>query len=149
MGKMKSIKMDRDLKTGAISGKEAQEELEKYHDVSLFNKCIEEETRAISNIAKTFVRRNDYYKKFGQRDLSIDKHGQEYDLDPRITYFKKCLQEQDLALPILDKIFKKTLCLQNYLLTDGNCRGLAAACEFLDYHLVNRFLFNNCGITGK
>lgn len=81
--------------------------------------------------------------------MSIDKHGQEYDLDPRITYFKKCLQEQDLALPILDKISKKTLCLQNYLLTDGNCRGLAAACEFLDYHLVNRFLFNNCGITGK
>ena len=70
MSKMKSIKMDRELKTGAISGKEAQEMLEQYHDVSLFNKCIEEETRAISNIAKTFVRRNDYYKKFGQRDLS-------------------------------------------------------------------------------
>lgn len=65
MSKMRSIKMDRELKTGAISGKEAQEMREQYHDVSLFNKCIEEETRAISNIAKTFVRRNDYYKKFG------------------------------------------------------------------------------------
>ena len=51
-------------------------------------------------------------------------------------------------LPILDKIYKKTLCLNDYLLSDGNCRGLAAACELFDHRVVNRVLFNNCGITG-
>ena len=52
-------------------------------------------------------------------------------------------------LPILDKIYKKTLCLNDYLLSDGNCRGLAAACELFDTQVVNRVLFNNCGITGE
>ena len=58
------------------------------------------------------------------------------------------MKEQDLALPILDKIYKKTLCLNNYILNDGNCRALAAAGKVLDHHIVNRFLFNNCKITG-
>lgn len=79
----------------------------------------------------------------------MDKHGEEYDLDPRIAYFKRCKEEQDLVLPILDKIYKKTLCLHNYLLTDGNCRALAAAGELLDHTLVNRYLFNNSGMTGN
>ena len=51
-------------------------------------------------------------------------------------------------LPILDKIWKKTLCLNNYFLSEGNIRGLASACEVLDFRLVNRLLLNNCGITG-
>ena len=124
-------------------------EKEKVQDVSLFNKCIEEETRAISNIAKNFVRKNEYNKKCNKRDLSVDKKGLMCEQDPRIAYFKKCLQEQDLALPILDKIYKKTLCLNNYLLTDGNCKALAEAGKVLDPYVVNRFLFNNCRITGK
>ena len=53
-----------------------------------------------------------------------------------------------MTLPILDKIWKKTLCLQNYFLSEGNIKGLAAACEVLDYRLVNRLLLNNNGITG-
>lgn len=51
-------------------------------------------------------------------------------------------------LPILDKIYKKTLYLQDYLLSDGICKGLAAACKLFDHRLVNRVLFTNCGITG-
>ena len=51
-------------------------------------------------------------------------------------------------LPILDKIYRKTLCLNDYLLSDGNCRGLAAACELFDHQVVNRVLFNNCGLSG-
>lgn len=42
----------------------------------------------------------------------------------------------------------KTLCLQNYLLSEGHCRGLAEACEHLDHKVVNRMLFNNCSISG-
>ena len=61
---------------------------------------------------------------------------------------KKCSENLDRVLPILDKVYMKTLCLQNYLLNDGHCRGLADACEHLDHKVVNRMLFNNCGITG-
>ena len=53
-----------------------------------------------------------------------------------------------MTLPILDKIYRKTLCLQDYHLSDGNCEGLAEACEFLDNSIINRMLFNNCGISG-
>ena len=77
----------------------------------MFNRTIEEETRTLSNIANNFVRNNEYAKKFKRRELSTDRKGVQYDLDPRIKYFKKCLEETDLVLPILDKIYKKTLCL--------------------------------------
>jgi len=51
-----------------------------------------------------------------------------------------------LALPILDKIFKKTLVLQEYTLSKGHCRGLARACHYFDHKFVNRVLLSNCGI---
>lgn len=70
------------------------------------------------------------------------------EIDPKIKYMKRCLTNLNMTLPILDKIYAKTLCLQDYHLSDGNCQGLAEACEFLDCSIVNRMLFNNCGITG-
>lgn len=51
-------------------------------------------------------------------------------------------------LPILDKVVKKTLVLQEYTLSKGHCRGLAKACQFFDSRVINRVLFNNCGIDG-
>ena len=62
---------------------------------------------------------------------------------------KKCLENLDRILPVFDKIFNKTLCLQNYLLNDGHCQGLSDACENLDPSIVNRMLFNNCGLSGE
>ena len=62
---------------------------------------------------------------------------------------KRCLDHLERTLPILDKIYRKTLCLQNYLLNDGHCQGLAEACQFLDHRVVNRMLFKNCGISGE
>lgn len=146
-GKMKNFKINRDLDDGFITAEEAKKALQP-PEQNMFNKCVEEETKTISNIANTFVRQTEYAKTFKKRELSVDKHGIAYDQDPRITYFKKCLQKPDLVLPILDKIYKKTLCLNDYLLSDGNCRGLAAACELFDHQVVNRVLFNNCGLTG-
>ena len=61
---------------------------------------------------------------------------------------KRCLESLELTLPILDKIYRKTLCLQDYHLNEGNCQGLADACELLDTTIVNRMLFNNCGLDG-
>lgn len=42
-------------------------------------------------------------------------------VDPRIKYFKGCKEVKNSALPILDKIFRKTLCLQEYTLDKGHC----------------------------
>ena len=69
-------------------------------------------------------------------------------IDPRVKYMKRCLDSVQLNLPILDKIYRKTLCLQDYHLSSGNIQGLADACEHLDTRIVNRMLFNNCGLTG-
>lgn len=52
-------------------------------------------------------------------------------------------------MPVLDKIIGKTLVLQNYTLSQGHCRGLTKSLQYLDVSLVNRVLFNNCGIDGK
>ena len=85
-----------------------------------FNKTLEEETKQMSTIADTILRRKQYQEKYNNR-LVID----EQDDDPRIHFFNQCLKDQNLCLPILDKIWKKTLCLQNYFLSEGNIRGLA------------------------
>ena len=69
--------------------------------------------------------------------------------DPAMKYFKKCLEEKTLLLPIFEKIYQKTLCLQNYILNDGQCHGIAEACHFIDHKHMNRVLFNNCGLSGN
>ena len=68
--------------------------------------------------------------------------------DPALKYFKKCQQENSLLLPIFEKIYKKTLCLQNYNLSEAHCQGIAEACKYIDHQQMNRVLFNNCGLTG-
>ena len=52
------------------------------------------------------------------------------------------------ALPILDKVYRKTLCLQDYNLTPGHCQAIAVACQYFDEKLVNRVLFSNNGMNG-
>ena len=108
-----------------------------------FSKSLEEETKQMGHIAQTILRKGEYQKKFSQ----IQKYNDQVE-DPRIQFFNKCSKDGDLVLPILDKIWKKTLCLNNYFLSEGNIKGLASACEVLDFRLVNRLLLNNCGITG-
>ena len=34
------------------------------------------------------------------------------------------------------------------MLNEGHCKGLAAAIEFFNTQVVNRILFNNCGVSG-
>jgi len=65
---------------------------------------------------------------------------------PKIHYLKGCINNADLVLPLLDKVRGKTLCLQSYALSKGHCRALASACKLFDDHLINRILFDNCGI---
>jgi hypothetical protein len=68
--------------------------------------------------------------------------------DPRVQYFANCKKELEVALPILDKVYRKTLCLQDYQLSQGHCKGIAIACKYFDEKLVNRVLFSNNGMSG-
>ena len=110
----------------------------------------------LQGCVKNFEKQIEYAQRLKQRDIEYNPRQrkssilsqEEEPVDPRIKYMKRCLDTLELSLPILDKIFFKTLVLQDYHLSDGNCRGLADACEFLDHRIVNRMLFNNCGLTG-
>jgi hypothetical protein len=51
-------------------------------------------------------------------------------------------------LPLLTKVRRKTLILQNYTLSIGHCNALAAACPFLPSS-INRIYFDNCGIDDQ
>lgn len=54
-----------------------------------------------------------------------------------------------MALPILTKVTRKTLLLQEYTLSKGHTRGLARACQFFDSKYINRVVFDNCGIDDQ
>ena len=65
-----------------------------------------------------------YRQRMKQRDMEEDfKQAKSpvKEIDPKIKYMKRCLTNLNMTLPILDKIYAKTLCLQDYHLSDGNC----------------------------
>ena len=101
--------------------------------------------------ADSFEKSIEYAERFKQRNIEENfKTLQDADdeMDPRIKYMKRCLESIEINLPILEKIYRKTLCLQDYHLSEGNCQALADACAYIDCSVLNRMLFNNCGLTG-
>ena len=162
MNMMKNIKKKRELKEQGITEGENEEikltadeagefNIDKQHTV--FSKSLEEEAKTIENIAQDLLRKVKYQKIFKSNDLesantNISRGGLLSSDDPRIKYFQSCKSELNVCLPILDKIIRKTIYLQDYALSDGHCKGLAAACQFFDPKVVNRVLFSNCGING-
>ena len=112
----------------------------------------EQREQPLEYVAKMIQQNNHYIKRFKQRNMEEnfgpDAIELEAERDPRIRYMKKCEQNLDKILPIFDKVVKKTLCLQNYMISDGHCQGLADACEFLDHRAINRILLSNCGVSG-
>ena len=111
---------------------------------SLFQRASNEDATTIQGKADEFIQRMKYYEKFKQREMAEDDSN-----DPALKYFRKCQEAHDLLLPIFEKIYRKTLCLQDYMLSDGQCQGLAEACQFIDHRRLNRALFNNCGLSGS
>ena len=85
-------------------------------------------------------------KRYAQAEIEHEGKGKINHRDPKIHYFKQCQEDLDLALPILEKIYRKTLMLCEYTLSPGHCRGLAKACRYFDHKLVNRVFLSNCGI---
>jgi hypothetical protein len=105
----------------------------------------------VSSIGNGFVKKMRYINIYKTKP-QLDECGEISDSegkDPRIQYYLQCQRDRNSALPILDKIVNKTICLQNYTLSIGNCKGLALACENLNENLVNRIYLDNCGISGR
>ena len=119
--------------------------------LSIYQRQEEIDKKTLRNVAESFTNNIEYQRRMKQRIIT-DDYSQQYQeepkQDPRILYMKRCLESLQLNLPILDKVYRKTLCLQDYHLSDGNCQGLADACQYLDTRIVNKMLFNNCGLTG-
>ena len=130
----------------AMMSNNSAEKEKKENDGTIFNQCIKEETSLVSSMGKTFMERVKYMMRFAQREIEHEGKGVTNYSDPKIEYFKQCKSDLDLVLPILDKICRKTLMLQEYTLSPGHCRGLATACQFFDHTFVNRVFLNNCGV---
>ena len=157
---MKNIKKKRELVEQGVlkEGEElpADQEEEDDHNIeqkqTVFNKSMEEESRTINSIAQDLLRKVKYQKIFKSNDLdsasTYQNKSSNDNQDPRIKFFQKCESQMAVALPILDKIYKKTICLQDYTMSEGHCKGLATACEFFDAKVVNRVLMSNCGVNG-
>ena len=74
--KMNNIKASRQVAHGELTEEEANKQTEDLKpETTMFNKTIEEETKTISNIARNFVRMNEYVEKYKKRELSTDRHG--------------------------------------------------------------------------
>ena len=125
--------------------------------LSIFNHRAEPEAKQIEHLGQDLVERVKFIKtcktaenQGGTVDGDSDD-GDEKQIvklkDPKVEYFLHCKAEVDLCLPILDKVFNKTLYLCDYTLSKGHCIGLAAACVLFDNSLVNRVFFDNCGIS--
>jgi len=125
--------------------------------INIFNNSLKEDESVIKNIGRDLLRKMEYMQKFKRTELNHDSLGfdmdevsskMEVDKDPRMEYFVKCKEQLDTALPILEKVHMKTLCLQDYTLSLGHCQAIAAACQYFDEKVINRVLFSNNGMTG-
>lgn len=88
---------------------------------------IEIQNKTVSMVGEEFLSRQKYVKKF-KGGPSLHDFTQNESTDPKVSHFLECQTSGNLALPILEKVQNKTLVLQDYTLSDGNCRGLALAC---------------------
>ena len=71
---------------------------------------------------------------------------EELQQDPHFNYFAECQHEMELALPILEKVYNKTLSLYDYTLSPVHTQALENASKFFE-NFVNRILLDNCGVS--
>ena len=82
------------------------------------------EVRVLEKAVNDLEMKFHYDRRFKQRDMECNldtkRVQHEPDSDPRIKLMKKCNENFDHLLPIFDKLVEKTLCLQNYQLSEGH-----------------------------
>lgn len=81
---------------------------------SIYQHGAKLESETLQSVANIVSNKQLYFKRMKQRDMEED-FGQlkveNPEVDPRIKYMKRCIENLNMNLPILDKIYSKTLCL--------------------------------------
>ena len=68
--------------------------------------------------------------------------------NPIMNYYYQTKKEMDVILPILSKIYNKTLPLVNYQIGDGVCGGLGHACK-ANPKLINTVILDSNGLLDE
>ena len=95
----------------------------------------------LDNLVKDLLDRIKFSAESDRKDIS-EYGGEQMGM---ILYFKQCQKEQNLALPILQKIFEKKLILKDYLIGEGVCKAIRDALE-QDPDIMQDCVIENCGI---
>ena len=97
-------------------------------------------------VANALVSKLKYFKKC--KSSVNPKMREELQQDPHFNYFAECQHEMELALPILEKVYNKTLSLYDYTLSPVHTQALENASKFFE-NFVNRILLDNCGVSDE
>lgn len=76
-------------------------------------------------MAHSLISKLKYFEKCKQS--FNPKQSQELDEDPEFQLFMTCHTDMDLAMPILEKVFHRTLCLYDYTLSEAQTHALQLA----------------------
>lgn len=66
--------------------------------------------------------------------------------DPMLVYHTVLSNSREVTLPLVSKVKKGKLILQNYTLDSGHMLGLACAIKQTKQPVIESILFDNCGI---
>lgn len=111
-----------------------------------FTAYIGAREQSSKRVAHSLISKLRYFDKCKR---SFDpKNRLELQSDPEFNYFVTCHDEMELAMPILEKVFNKTLCLYDYTLSPIHTNGLRLAAKHFD-DFINRLLFDNCGLKDQ
>lgn len=95
-------------------------------------------------VANSLISKLKYFHKCKQSFNPKARH--DLQADAEFNYFVACHDEMELAMPILEKVFHKTLCLYDYTLSPIHTNALRLAAKYFD-EFINRLLFDNCGMS--
>ena len=78
-----------------------------YH--ALFDKYVQEQGNIMQVIANRFEERVRFFSSC--KKFHLPGSAQRFEGDPNLHYFNQCQSDQELVLPLLQYVDKKTLCL--------------------------------------
>jgi len=111
-----------------------------------FRSYVEFCDQSSRRVASSLISKLKYFQKC---KVSFEpKVRAEMERDPEFAYFVTCQQQMELAMPVLEKVFDKTLCLYDYSLTEIQINALKYAANFFNDY-IKRLLFDNCGTSDQ
>lgn len=84
--------------------------------------------------------------KIRRHVVTKQKAAEIYQNDPFVCYFKQCMDENEIDLPILEIVHSSHLNLQNYLLRNVHCKAMLKAlqlCQNMERQFFNSVILVN------